>query len=336
LPQVVSLIEPGPVGDWLRAAGIPVRGLGMRRGVASPLAVPRLARAVREHAARLVHSHMFHANLLARAARLLGPAVPLVNSSHVDERGVTGQHRAYRATRALCQRFHCVSRAALERLAHSGAVVPRRLVYIPNGVPEPGAAPGARARVRRALELGEGFVFLSAGRLHPDKDPGNLLAAFARVCAEDPSARLLVAGDGPLRPELQAQLAALRIGSAVRLLGTRTDVPDLMCAADALVIASRSEALPLVLLEAALAGVPVVATSVGDIPEVLEAGRSGLLCAPQDAGALAGRMLELRRMDPVRREQLADALRARVRAEYALGAVVDRFEALYAELLAEP
>jgi glycosyltransferase involved in cell wall biosynthesis len=331
---VVSLIAAGPVGDRLRAAGISVSDLGMRRGVASPAAVLRLARRSAAFGAGLVHSHMFHANLLARAARLLHPGVPLVNSSHVDELGVAAQHLAYRASGALCSRFHCVSRAAQERLIASGAVARERLVHIPNGVPEPAPSPDARARLRAELELGAGFVFLCVGRLHPAKDPVNLLAAFARVAAVDPDARLLLAGTGPLESELRARLAQLGIEQRVRLLGARSDVSDLHCASDALVIPSRSEALPLALLEGALAALPVVATSVGDIPGIVDARRSGLLCPPGDESALANAMLELRGMEPAARAALGTALRARVRSEYALDAMVERWERLYAELFA--
>jgi glycosyltransferase involved in cell wall biosynthesis len=202
--QVVSLIEPGPVAARLRADGIEVGSLAMRRGVPSPLAIASLARWISAADPALVHSHMFHANLLARAAHVARPGIPLVNSSHVDERGVPLQHLAYRATRALCSRFHCVSRAALERLANSGAAARERLVYVPNGVPELQPSPGARGRLRAELDLGDGFVFLCAGRLHPDKDPQNLLDAFARHSAGEPGARLVVAG-GMLAPRPRAR-----------------------------------------------------------------------------------------------------------------------------------
>jgi glycosyltransferase involved in cell wall biosynthesis len=332
--HVVSLIEPGIVGRWLRDSGIPVSGVGMRRGIASPLGVMRLVRLIDAFAPALVHSHMFHANLLARAARLFRPYVPLVNSSHVDEERVAWQHRAYRMSAPLCARFHCVSRSALEALTRSRAVPRDRLVYIPNAVPEPGAAQGVRARLRTELGVDSGFVFLCAGRLHPAKHPENLMGAFARVAARDPSVHLVIAGTGPLEAEVRAQVEREGLMSRVRLLGARSDVPDLLRAADAVVIPSRSEALPLVLLEAALAGVPVVATAVGDIPAIVDDGRSGLLCGAQDSEALANRMLELRCMDGATRAALAEALRARVRYEYALEPVVARWEELYAELLA--
>lgn len=334
--EVVSLIEPGAVGDWLRREGMMVRGLGMRRGIPSPLAIPRLAREIRAFAPALVHSHMFHANLVARVTRLLAPRTPLINSSHVDERGVNGQHAAYRITSRLCERFHCVSRAAIERLSVSRAVPRERLIYIPNGVPEPAASSSARARLRAQLDLGKGFVFLCVGRLHPDKDPGNLLEAFALVAANEPKVRLVIAGEGPLEPELRARIGRLHLDGAVHLLGARSDVPDLMRAADALVIPSRSEALPLALLEAALAELPVVATAVGDVPVLIEPGRTGLLCPPLDAPVLAERMLSLQRMAEPRRAELAGELCVRVRAEFALGAVIDRWEQLYAEVLREP
>jgi len=334
--RVVSLIPPGTVGNWLRESGIEVGTLEMTRGIASPAAIGRLVREMEEFGPELVHSHMFHANLLARIACLLRTGTPLVNSSHVEERGLRAQHLAYRLTARACVRFHCVSRRALERLAGSRAVAAERLVYIPNGVPEPTVAADSRERLRDQLEIGAGFVYLCAGRLHPDKDPGNLVDAFARVSAEDPRSRLLIAGDGPLEREIRAQIARLGIESQVRVLGARSDLPELMRCSDALVIPSRSEALPLVLLEAALARLPVVATAVGDIPEVVEDGRSGLLCRPQDGASLATRMLEIRGLQPERRRQLAEVLHERVSREYALERVVSRWEDLYAEVLARP
>jgi glycosyltransferase involved in cell wall biosynthesis len=322
------------VAARLRADGVEVSSLGMRRGVPSLAGVRRLAGRIDAFGPALVHSHMFHANLLARAARLLRPRVPLVNSSHVDERGVPWQHRAYRASAPLCARFHCVSRAALESLARSRAVPRARLVHIPNGVPEPGPAPEARARLRAELGLDASFVFLCAGRLHPAKDPANLVAAFARVAAEQPAARLVIAGSGPLEPEVRRDVERRGLGPQVRILGERSDVPELLAAADALVIASHSEALPLVLLEAGLARLAVAATAVGDVPALVDDGRSGLLCPARDPDALARRMLELLRADPTRRTALGEALRTRVRAGYALEAIVERWEALYAEVCA--
>lgn len=165
-----------------------------------------------------------------------------------------------------------------------------RVIY--NGVDAGAFRPAAaseRAGARRALGLSDDAVVLMAvGSLKPIKGVDVLLRAVSPVMHARHEVRLVLAGDGPDRGMLQGLAGDLGIAERVAFLGLRDDIDVLLRAADALVLASRSEALPMALLEAMAAGLPVVATRVGGVPEVVEPDRSGALVAPDDAGALGG------------------------------------------------
>ena len=145
------------------------------------------------------------------------------------------------------------------------------------------------AEVREALGVGERPLVLSVGRLAPQKDYPTLLSVAATVAAEQPEAVFAVVGDGPLKDNLQARIDAE--GLPVRLLGHRSDVADLLGAADVFLLTSHWEARALVLQEAVLAGVPVVATAVGGVPELV--GDSAILAPAGDAPGLAAGVLEV-------------------------------------------
>src|SRR5262249_5591200 len=153
-----------------------------------------------------------------------------------------------------------------------------------------------RAAARAALHWDGAPVVLAVGSLTPVKNHAGLVEAFARVTAALPEARLVIAGDGPLRAALQAQADALP-GGRVALLGDRDDVPRLLAAADVFVLSSRSEGLSLSLVEAHGAGRACVATDVGGNGEVLVHGETGLLVPPGEPAALADALLALLR-DP--------------------------------------
>jgi glycosyltransferase involved in cell wall biosynthesis len=174
------------------------------------------------------------------------------------------------------------------------------------------------------------------GRLSPEKGVDVLLQAFARVRVARPSATLTVAGDGPERANLEAEAARLGIGDAVTFLGTVLPVEPLYPQLDLIVLPSRSEGLPNVLLEALRAGRPVVATRVGAVPEVLDGSDAGLTVAPDDPEALAEAIdaTLAAEEDPVRRTELTRA-RAVVVDRFSLTTRVQAHLSLYATLRAE-
>lgn len=188
-------------------------------------------------------------------------------------------------------------------------------------------------RARSALGADrEAFVFLTAATLTPRKGIDVLLEGFARVAADLPAARLWIAG-GEVAAHAE-HAAALRetvrargLGDRVRFLGHREDLPVLLAAADAFVLASRNEALPLTIAEAMLARRPVVATDVGSVRGMLAGGRCGWLAAPEDAGALADAMRACA-TDPVARQTRARRACRRAQRLYDREAILDRVEAV--------
>lgn len=335
--RIVSLTPLGPMGLQARSAGLPTESLEMRRGVPDPRGLWRLARLVRTWRPVVVHSHMIHANLMARVLRLVAPVPALVSTIHNTYEGGPLRMAAYRLTNGLADAMTIVSEAAFDRFVTEG-IVPRELLrVIPNGVDTErfvGVAPGERATLRESLGLGAEFVWLAVGRFEAAKDYPNLLRAFAGVRRQQPQAVLLLVGRGSLQAETQALAEELGLGDGVRFLGVRNDVPEVMSAADGYVMSSAWEGMPMVLLEAAAAGLPIVATRVGGNHEVVRDESTGFLVPPGDAQALGLAMLRLSRLPEPERRAMGERGRDHIRSHYGLGRVAEQWENLYREVLA--
>lgn len=340
--QVVSLMPPKAYVEDLEAQGIPVTTLGIQRKIPDPRPILRLAWLIRAWKPHIIHSHMVHANILARLVRPLTSAPVLICTAHnIDERGQRGTGRlrilAYRSTDFLCDLTTQVSKAGLEHYVRIGAVPWQKIRYIPNGVDTKRFCPDpeTRIRLRQALELGVDFTWLAVGRFDPPKDYPNLLRSFTRVTREQPGALLLIAGDGPLRPAMEEAARGLGIADRVQFLGIRQDIPALMNAADAYVMSSAWEGTPMVLLEASATELPIVATDVGGNREVVLNGRTGILVPPHDSEALAKAMLQVMGLPDEKRRRMGEAARQHIETNFSLDQVVDRWEALYRDLLAQ-
>jgi glycosyltransferase involved in cell wall biosynthesis len=204
-------------------------------------------------------------------------------------------------------------------------VDPERLHVIPNGVPEFKGDAQVRRQMRAALGVDKAvFVCLYIGRLEAVKDLRTLLKAI-RAMAESNhrNVRLFIAGEGAEGTELQAVSRSMALDSIVRFLGPRSDVSDLLNMADAFVMSSLTEGLPMALLEAMAAGLPCVATAVGGIPEVLSA-NAGILVPPNDPGAIAQALTRLASDEPLRKD-IAKHAAAKVRTNYGLEPIVTKY-----------
>jgi glycosyltransferase involved in cell wall biosynthesis len=275
-----------------------------------------------------------HANLLARAVRPMTQVPALVSTIHSIYDGGRLRMAAYRLTSGLVDRFTIISRLAAERYVAIGAVPARRLQVVPNAVDTDRfrKLPEARAAVRQELGLGEEFVWLAVGRFEEAKDYPTMIAAFARLAAVRPTSRLLLVGKGSLQEDVEKQLRVSRLEGRVRFLGVRRDVPELMSAVDAYVLSSAWEGMPVVLLEAAAVELPVVATRVGGVAEVVEDGITGLLVSPGDPAALAAAMERIEALTPEARAAMGTRGRDLVEQQYGTTRVMEMWERLYSEV----
>lgn len=331
--EVASLLAAGAIGARLRNASIPVHSLGMARGRGDPRAVARLSRLVRAQRPDVVHSHMVHANLLSRATRLVATMPLLVCSAHsIDEEG-RWREVAYRLTDPLCDVTTNVSLAATDRYRRHRLAPADKLECVPNGIDVALFAPDAarRAATRQALGVSDSTALWAAvGRLDPPKDPITLVRAFAQHVAREPGARLLMAGGGALEAATRAEVAAAGMAGCIDVLGGRDDIPALLGAADAFVLSSRWEGLPVSVLEAGAAELPVVATAVPGTRELVQDGVTGILAEPGDVASLADAMARVAALSVPARRAMGQAAARQAREGYSLAAVLDLWEELYA------
>jgi glycosyltransferase involved in cell wall biosynthesis len=292
----VSLAPPpdGPLASQFRAARVEVERVARPRPGLDPWLVLRLARLLKEKGVDLTHTHNRMALIYgAPAARLSGAAV--VHTKHGrNPRGGTRLLAGNVAARCL-DAFVAVSPELAEFARRRKEVDDGRLSVILNGVDVTRFRPDAPSRERVRAELGierEAWVVGTVGRLAVEKNQALLLRAAAPLLG--PASRLVVAGDGPRLRPLSELATSLGIGPFVHILGARSDVPAVLNALDVFVLCSDTEGLPLVILEAMATGLPVVSTSVGGIPGVIEVGRTGYLVAAGDEGSLRDRITMLR------------------------------------------
>lgn len=301
---------------------------GRRPSPADLKSVWRLSRLARR--ADVIHAHSSKGGFLARVAALLARRIEVcIFTPHAWSFWAGGrlERRLYRLLERLAARW-CRTIVVVsddERVAGLAARIgkPEQYRVIPNGVePEefsatPDPVPG---RV------------LMVGRLARQKRPDVAIRAFAQVRERHPSATLHLVGDGPLRSDVEALVAELGLRDSVELLGVRRDVPSLLSRATCLLLTSDYEGCPYSILEAMAAATPVVATSVGGVPEFVDE-RSGMLVEPRRPDAVAGALSDLLQ-SPDRAREMGLAGRERVKREFTLRTMTDAVSALYGEVAA--
>lgn len=302
--SVVSLAPPpdGPLAEEFRAAGVNVGRVEREHDGLDPKLVLRLARWFREQKVDLVHTHNRMALTYgAPAARLARARV--VHTKHGKNPRGGKRLLLGNAAGRLVHAFVAVSEetAAVARKRYE--VPLQRLSVIDNGIDLSRFHPDEAARTRVRSELGipsDAVVIGTVARIAPEKNHAWLLRTAAPLLG--PSVRLVIAGDGPLLEAIRAQAVELGIAKHAHLLGVRRDVPAILNAFDIFAMSSETEGLPLVVLEAMASTLPVVSTSVGGIPNVVEEGRTGFLVPLGDEAALTARLAALVQDAALRRE----------------------------------
>ncbi len=336
-PVVFCLDAVGELGERLRGEGVDVVCLGRRPGRDWRLAW-RLARAVRERGVEVLHGHQYTPFFYAALARVLrGGRVRLILTEHGRHYPDVVRPLRRAVNRLVLDRLAdevnaCCAFSA-EALARVDGFSAGRVRVIENGIDlERYGNAADRAALRRGLGLDSDRRYVVAvARFHPVKDHATLLRGFARAATTRPGVELLLAGDGPLRGDLERLAGGLGVAGRVRFLGVRKDVPALLQAADLFALTSVSEAASLTLLEAMASRRAVVVTNVGGNPEIVRDGVEGLLVPRGDADAVAaavGGLLD----DPDRAAAMGAAGRARVEERYHLRQTVDAYHTLYRRL----
>ena len=338
----------------LRRAGVDARFLGLdvagtdaprlyaeldRLGVpyaqvrCGPDVDPRLAvgvtRAVRRQRPDLLHSHLVHADVYGTLASI-ATRTPIVSSRHNDDRYLLGPFRYVDRTLARRTRRIVAISDAVRRFLERAGLPRQKLVTIRYGLDELPSAPSERAPAESGVPA-EAPLLLAIGRLTAQKDHATLLRAFARVREAHPEAILAILGIGPLEAETRALAGRLGLDGSLVLPG-RLEIRDWLERADVFAHTSRWEGFGMVLLEAMLASLPVVATRVSAVPEVVADGESGLLVEPGDVEGVA-RALTTLLDEPQRARELGAAGLRRARSEFSVGRMVEQTMAVYGAAL---
>ncbi|MFI4991360.1 MAG: glycosyltransferase [Solirubrobacterales bacterium] len=323
-----------PALDVLEASPARLLALKRRRRV-DIAALARLERFLRRERVDVLHAHKFGSNvwgtLVGRIAR-----VPVV-LAHEHTWSYEGQPLRRLLDRELiargATRFIAVSREDRRRMSEVEGIDPARTLFIPNGVLSSPAPSGRDVRAELGIAH-DAPVIGAVGVLRAQKALHVLLRALAQLRGRWPEIRLLIVGDGPERAALEALATELGIADAVLFMGHRGDVPDVLRAIDVAVSCSDFEGSPLAVMEYMDAALPIVATAVGGVPDLIEPGVHGLLVARGEPEALAGAIAQAL-TEPEHSREMGVRARARRRSEFDIDTLVRRLEALYLELLAE-
>ena len=330
-PRVICLSARGVLADDLEQAGIPVTCLGARsrRNV---LVVGRLVRELRAFRPALLQTFLYHANIAGRIAGRLAGVGKIVSGIRVAERRSRIRLWLDRMTQGLVDHHVCVSQAVADFSAACGGLPARKTTVIPNGVDAQRFASAAPADLSEFDIPAESRTVLFVGRLDPQKGPFVLLEAAEGLLATYDKLHVLLVGDGPLRDRLGAWVQERNLGARIHFAGRQADVAPLLKAAVCLVLPSRWEGMPNVVLEAMAAGLPVVATDVEGTTELIQDRQTGLLIPPDSPRELAA-AVTLLLSDPEQARAMSAAAQVVVSESFTWDILLQRFEQLYRSLL---
>lgn len=327
--SLVGLFTPGWLKDRCENLSLPTVVIPMQSQWDVGWIV-RYCAVVRQERVDLIHAHEFRANVFgAIVAKLCG--IPLVGTVHGKNYYPDHVKRrvAYRWV-SKAAKMVAVSEDLRQFLADRVGIHRERIARIYNGVDMPERmSPEQVAQCRSDLGIKPSeFVLGIVGSLYPVKGHVYLFDAFRSVLKLHPKTKLLVVGQGNLEDSLKRQVLELGIDHAVSFLGLRNDVPRILAALDLFVLPSLSEGLSVALLEAMSTAVPVVASSVGGNPEIVQDGQIGLLVSPKNASELADRILEVIN-NPEKSKLFGERGRERVAKEFTTARMLNQYEELY-------
>lgn len=335
-PVVCCLDDNGVLAPVLEAHGVEVVSLDRKPGIRLET-LRRLAGLMRSRAPDIVHAQGWPASLWGRLAALVTGTRPMIVTEHGDAESRPLRHSLTDAILGLFStRVVAVSDVLAISYRRRVRIRSHKVEVIPNGVEcDTLVRRFDQSGARSKLGVPDNVPTVGIiGRLHPVKGHDLFVAAVALLRAQVPGLLALVIGEGPERAAIEARVRALGLADCIRLVGERSDLPDVLGAIDVLMLTSRSEGCPLAALEAMAAGVAMVAPRIAPFEEISDGGATAVLVPPGDAAAFAAAALRLL-CDGQRRTALAAAARERARLHYDIRRLVERTELLY-ERVARP
>ena len=342
--RVMTLVDSiEPFGPKIRALGIPVDTLGMRRGIPNPLSALRLARWLREDPPDVLQTWQYHSDLIGGLASRMVGGIPLVWGIRHSDHSPGDTKRLTMLTMSLCatlsrwlpDRIICCSEAS-RRVHLDVGYAPEKMVVIPNGYDLAAYRPDlpARGGVLKELDIPEGASVIGmAARFDPQKDFRNFIQAAALLHRRRPDAYYVLCGTDVTweNGQLRTCIAKAGLQDRFRLLGRRSDMPRLFAALDiAALSSSYGEGFPNVVAEAMSCGVPCAVTDVGDAALIV--GDTGRVVPLRNPEALAEAWQQLMDLGAEGRTRLGIAARQRIKDHYDLPQIVHRFQSLFQEL----
>ena len=332
----VCLDRIGELGEQLRREGFAVHVIDRRPGV-DWRSTLRLGRFLRRERVDVIHAHQYGPFFYSVSARLFHRRASLLFTEHGRFHPDCRSLKRVAYNRLFLERrdkIIGVGESVRQSLINVEGMPAGRVGVIYNGINLDEFAPVAgRNDVRQSLGISDDeFVIIQVARLDPIKDHATALSALDRLRIRHPRVRLLLVGDGPQESEIRKIIDQRQLQNHVIQLGLRSDVANLLNAADAGLLTSHSEGIPLSLIEAMAVGMPIVATAVGGVPEIVESDVTGFLTQTGDSQAIAGALSRLCE-DPLLCKRMSVLGRRRAESVFSQTRMDEEYRAAYAELL---
>jgi glycosyltransferase involved in cell wall biosynthesis len=327
--HVICLSRPGELVQTLLTADLPVTCLNACRRWDVTVAW-RLYRQLRKLRPELLQTFLFHANLAGRVAGWLARVPHVISGIRVAERRRNAYLLLDRLTEWMVEKHVCVSEAVREHSRVAGRLSGTKLCVIPNGVDFDRFASAVPLDLRQWNIEPDDQVWLTVGRLDPQKGPWDLLQAVEKLHSTHPRLKLLWAGRGPLQAEMQHWIDSHHLQQTIQLIGWQDNIPGLLKAAHGFVLASHWEGMPNVILEALAAGLPVISTDVEGVAEIIEDDVTGWIVKTGDDFS---HRWDAVLQDSARTENIAAAGQQHVCETFSWDGMARQYMDLYDELL---
>lgn len=329
-PVVVSLLPGGAVSEYIKKENIPVYSLDLNGAKSLIKSSMRLKKIIKKHKPMIIHSYMFHADMLARVIGKISKVPIIISSVRNENIGGKNRERIMKLTDKLTDCVTVVCQAAAIKLIDSKVIKKEKTQVIYNGIEL------EWFNENEAKENSDdiaGFNILSIGRLHKQKNFPLLIESIADLVTSYPSIKVFIAGEGEDSEKIEKVVKENDLDNHISLLGRRSDINELLNKSDLFVLPSFWEGMPNVVLEAMAASKPVVCTDVGGASEIIENGKTGYLIPSNDKNSMKKTIIKIIKMKKGDRVIMGNLGRKRVEESFSIEETVKQTESLYEMLL---